>query len=505
MEILLPVLGVLVGAISALYAATRRARLAMESAQEHARETLRQAELQRTARIEDARTEAQELVKNVQTELEERRAGVKEAEERIAEKAEGFDRKSQSASDRERNVVAGEREAQATRERLAEIDGRKTQRLSEIAGVSVAQASEELLAQVDANLRHDAQTRLREEEASAREMADENARRLMADTMQRISSPVVPPSAGSSIALTERDQQRISSRPELLDQLAELTDVSLTINEDGSAVTISAQDAVKRELARASLTEVLKNGRRAGNDLERLVKKQEQRLDRQIWDAGVAAARRAGVGRLPDNVISTFGRLQYRYSYGQNQLLHAVETAHLAAMLAGEIGANVEIARAGGLLHDLGKAAGREVEGTHAAIGAQIAHDAGMDERVIHCIAAHHEEIEPATTEAHITIVADALSGARPGARRESLENYLARLKALEAVANGFPGVEKCYAIQAGRELRVIVNPETVDDLGTARMAQVISARIEELLEYPGQVKVIVIREVTTVEHARQR
>jgi ribonuclease Y len=295
----------------------------------------------------------------------------------------------------------------------------------------------------------------------------------------------------------------VTSRQGLLEQLSELAGATVTLSEDGRSLTISSADAVRRELAKAALTEMLSKGRTSEKDVMRVIERQEQRFEKSIWDAGVAAARKAGVGRLPEAVIQTFGRLNYRYSYGQNQLAHAVETAHLAAMLARELRADVDIARAGGLLHDLGKAIGREVEGTHAALGAKLAAESGMDERIVHCIEAHHEEIEPSTTEALITIVADAMSGARPGARRESMENYLARLQALEAVAMAFPGVDKCYAIQAGRELRVIVNPHTVDDPASARMAQAISDKIQETLDYPGQIKVMVIREVTSVEHAR--
>jgi ribonuclease Y len=201
--------------------------------------------------------------------------------------------------------------------------------------------------------------------------------------------------------------------------------------------------------------------------------------------------------------VRTLGRLKYRYSYGQNQLKHAVETANLAAMIAHELGANVEIARRGGLLHDLGKAISHEVEGTHAALGAELAKRHGVHAAVVHCIEAHHEEVEPGTVEAVITIVADAISGSRPGARRESLEHYLKRLEALEEVANAFPGVEKSFAIQAGREIRIMVKPEEVDDLGAARMAKEISRRIQESLDYPGQVKVTVIRERRSIEYAK--
>jgi ribonuclease Y len=245
---------------------------------------------------------------------------------------------------------------------------------------------------------------------------------------------------------------------------------------------------------------VLRDGRKR-IDLNGAFKKHTRQLEETIRRAGAAAVRDAGSPRLPQAVVNTFGRLKFRYSYGQNQLIHAVETAHLAAMLARELGADVEVARAGGLLHDLGKAIDREVEGTHAALGAQLALDAGLDQRIAHCIEAHHEEIEPETTEALITIIADAASGSRPGARRESLENYLARLEALESVARAFPGVDKCYAISAGRELRVIVDPALIDDEGAGRIASHIGQRIQETLEYPGQIKVTVIREQRSVEH----
>jgi ribonuclease Y len=226
-------------------------------------------------------------------------------------------------------------------------------------------------------------------------------------------------------------------------------------------------------------------------------------VEASIKEAGEQACVDAGVPGLHPEIVRTLGRLKYRYSYGQNQLTHAVETANLAAMIAHELGANVEVARRGGLLHDLGKAIDHDVEGTHAALGAELARRHGVHPAVVHCIEAHHEEVEPATVEAVITIVADAISGSRPGARRESLEQYLKRLEALEAVANSFPGVDKSFAIQAGREIRIIVKPEEVDDLGAQRMAKEISKRIQESLDYPGQVKVTVIRERRSVEYAK--
>lgn len=499
--LILAIAGALLGAVAGIIVANQRERRRLEAARDRAARVMRDAWLDGEAKVNAAEAEAGELRKDAEAELEERRARLVETEERLAEKAKDLDRKAQSVAAVQRNLGVQQEEANAIRGRLSEIDASMMLRLAEISGVSAEQAGEEVLAQIERGLRDDAQVRLREAESGVRERADEVARRLLADTMQRISSPRVSTSPGSSVALSERDQRKIASTPDLVEQLSDLAGVTMTVSDDGASVRISGPDAVKRELARVSLTEALKSRRTSPNDIDRLVRRQEQRLEKAIREGGIAAVRRAGCGRLPDQIISAFGRLQYRYSYGQNQLLHAVETAHLAAMLARELGANVEIARAGGLLHDMGKAVDREVEGTHAAIGGQMALDAGLDPRIAHCISAHHEEVDPETTEAVIAIVADAMSGARPGARRESLENYLGRLEALEAVASGFSGVEKCYAIQAGRELRVLVNPDEVDDQGAARIAQAISERIQESLEYPGQIKVMVIREVRAVEH----
>ena len=501
--IVLVIAGLAIGATAGVVVLNQQQQRAFDAAQLQAEETVRQAELQKSARLEETHTQAQESIANISAALEERRERIKEAEDRLAEKSDELSRRTQVASSLQGTLTGKENGIRATREDIAGMDAAKLQRLSEISGVSIEQAGAELLVQVERSLRDDAETNVREAESDLKERADEVSRRMLSDVMQRVNSPVVSTFSGSYVPLTESDHRKITTAPEVLEQLSALTGSVLTVKEDGSAVTISASDVVRRELARVSITEILKGGRNAQRDIERLVRKQEQRLDRAIRDEGIAATRRAGVGRLPDEVINTLGKLQFRYSYGQNQLTHAVETAHLAAMLAYEMGADVAIARAGGLLHDLGKAIDRDVEGTHAALGGALALEAGMDPRIAHCISAHHEEIDPETTEALITIVADAMSGARPGARRESLEGYLARLEAIEAVAHDFPGVEKCYAIQAGRELRVIVNPQVVDDIGSSRIAVAISERIQESLDYPGQIKVMVIREVKSVEQSR--
>jgi ribonuclease Y len=493
--------GLLIGALGAMIVARRTERQRVEAAQIHAAHVLRQAELQREALMDDARSDAAALRRSAEAELKEELSQQREVETRLSEKSKVHNRKSQAAADLQKKLSQLKSESEAVNERLARMDAQMLERLAEISGISVEQARDDIMMQVDRTLRDDAQMRLREAESELQEESERVSMRLLSNAVQRLSSPVDSASGASSIALSERELKRITSSPALVQRISELAGVELSLDEDAGVLSISGADAVKRELGRLSVAALLKNGRSRERDVEQLVRKQEQRLEKTIRDAAISAVRRSGCQRLPEPIIGMLGRLQYRYSYGQNQLIHAVETAHLAAMIAHELRADVEIARAGGLLHDLGKAIDREVEGTHAQIGAELALEAGLDPRIAHCIAAHHEEIDPETTEAFITIVADALSGARPGARRESLEGYLARLEALEAVALGFPGVEKCYAIQAGRELRVIVNADVVDDEGASRIAQAISARIQETMDYPGQIAVMVIRETRAVEH----
>jgi ribonuclease Y len=282
--------------------------------------------------------------------------------------------------------------------------------------------------------------------------------------------------------------------------LEHTTGVDVIIDDTPDAVTLSSFDPVRREVARLALTKLLTDGRIHPARIEEMVEKARKDVDVAIKEAGEEAIVEASCPGLHPEIVRTIGRLKYRFSYGQNQLKHAVD---LAAMIAHELGANVEVCRRGGLMHDIGKAIDHDIEGTHAQLGADLARRHGTQAAIVHCIEAHHEEIEPSTVEAIIVIVADALSGSRPGARRESLEYYLKRLEALEAVANAFPGVDKSFAIQAGREIRIIVKPEEVDDLGASRMAKEISKRIQESLDYPGQVKVTVIRERRSVEYAK--
>jgi ribonuclease Y len=495
--------GMLLGIAVAIGLERYGRRRMLAEAEERAARAVAEAETSRNQTIERAKREAAELARQAAEELKEREQDIRESEGRLSARSEELQRKTRTVEQLGNRVRNLQGEIKRARDGLRELDIEMTGRLAVIAGMTPEDAAKELLDSIEQGMRQEAQARLRELETETRETADELAGRILADTVQRFSRPVNSDSAASTLPLSGKELSRVLAMAPLLEELSERTGTTLTLNEESGTIHFSAPDAVNRELAKAVFAEVLRTGGRNRPPLGRIVDKQSNILEQAIRRAGLAAVREAGCPQLPRPIVDTLGRLMFRYSYGQNQLKHAVETAHLAAMLARELHADIEISRAGGLLHDLGKAIDREVEGTHAALGAQLAVDAGLDPRIAHCIEAHHEEIEPATTEALITIIADAASGSRPGARRESLENYLARLEALESVAYHFPGVEKCYAIQAGRELRVIVDPNLVGDEGAARIASGIGRRIEETLEYPGQIKVTVIRETRSVEQSR--
>jgi ribonuclease Y len=477
----------------------------LEAAERSAARIVNEADRRQKEILLEAKEEAIKVRQQVESELRERRTEVQRSERRVVQKEENLDRKVESLEQRQRNLQNKERDLEEAKHNLLTLEEERKQELERLSNLTVAEAREMLLAQIDREIRDEANRRLRESEQEIKEEADERARKIIATTMQRLTTEVVSEATVSVVPLPSEDMKgRIIGREgRNIRALEHLTGVDVIIDETPDAVTLSAFDPVRREVARIALSRLLTDGRIHPARIEDMVEKARKEVEVSIKDAGEQAMVEAGAPGLHPEIVRTLGRLKYRYSYGQNQLKHAVETANLAAMIAHELGGNVEVARRGGLLHDLGKAIDHDVEGTHAQLGAELARRHGVHPGVVHCIEAHHEEVEANSVEAVITIVADAISGSRPGARRESMEQYLKRLEALEAVANAFPGVEKSFAIQAGREIRIIVKPEEVDDLGAARMAKEISKRIQESLDYPGQVKVTVIRERRAVEYAK--
>jgi ribonuclease Y len=503
--LVLGLVGVVIGVIGGFFAQQTIRKNQVESAERSAANILNEADRRQKELLLEAKEEAIRTRREAESELKERRAELKSGEKRLTQKEEGLDRKLESVDQRTKNLQKKETDLVEAREQLESLQEERRRELERLSNLTASEARDMLLAQVENEIRDDANRMLREIEQEVKEEADERSRKIIATTMQRLTSDVVSEMTISVVPIPSEDMKgRIIGREgRNIRALEHATGVDVVIDETPDAVTLSGFDPIRREVARIALTKLLTDGRIHPARIEEMVEKARKEVDVSIKEAGEEAIVEASCPGLHPEIVRTLGRLKFRYSYGQNQLRHAVETANLAAMISHELGANVEIARRGGLLHDLGKAISHEVEGTHAQLGADLARRNGVHPAVVHCIEAHHEEVEPSTVEAVIVIVADAISGARPGARRESLETYIKRLEALEAVANEFPGVEKTFAIQAGREIRIIVKPEEVDDLGASRMAKEISKRIQESLDYPGQVKVTVIRERRSIEYAK--
>ena len=389
--------------------------------------------------------------------------------------------------------------------KLRTLHNEQSQKLEEISQMTRAEAVEIHLAEAETEARNDMARIIRKVEAEAREEGERKARELIALAIQRVASEHVNEITTSVVPLPSDDMKgRIIGRSgRNIRTFEQIAGVDVIVDDTPEAITISCFDPVRREIARRAMDRLVLDGRIHPAHIEKILKQEKKEVERVIVEAGEEAAYDAGVPGLPSGITKVLGRLKFRTSYGQNQLFHAVETARLASVIAAEIGADVEMAKAGGLLHDLGKAIDHNVEGTHAGIGADLAKRHGLHPLIVNAIASHHHEVEQESVEAVIVESADAISGARPGARRESLEDYIKRIKALEDIAKTFTGVQESFAIQAGREVRIIVRPENVDDLTATRMARDIAKKIEEDMQYPGQIKVTVIRETRAVEYAK--
>jgi ribonuclease Y len=379
--------------------------------------------------------------------------------------------------------------------------------LRRISGLSEEEAKQILLKTVEESARQDMARIVREVEAEAKTEAERRARKIVAMTIQRIASDQVAESVVSAVPLPGEDMKgRIIGRQgRNIRAFENATGIDVIVDDTPEAIILSGFDPVRREVARIAMTKLITDGRIHPARIEKLVEKAREEVNETIVEEGERAALEAGVHGLHPEIIRLLGRLKYRTSYGQNQHQHAIECAHIAGILAAELGANVRIAKEGALLHDIGKAIDHEIEGPHAIIGSEVAQRCGVNPKVVNIIASHHHEVEQDADclEAVIVETADAISGARPGARRESLENYVKRIKALEEVANSFSGVSESFAIQAGREIRIIVRPEEIDDYAAINLSKDIARKVEESLEYPGQIKVTVIRETRAVDYAK--
>ena len=503
------VIGVIVGlAIGALlgYALRRNATRDQElEAQQQADRLLAEAQAKEKEILLGAKEEAIQVRAQAEDEVKVRRDEVLKLEQRVANREENLDRKIDALERREASFAERERQQEEARLQLEDLRKAKIAEVERVSGMTTAEARDLLLRETEAEVREEANRLVRTLEAEAKEEADLRSRKILATTMQRLMADVVTETTVSVVPIPSDDMKgRIIGREgRNIRALETATGVDLIIDDTPDAVTLSAFDPVRREIARVALTKLVLDGRIHPTRIEEVVDKARHEVDQSVKTAGEQAAIEAGCPGLHPEILKTLGKLKYRTSYGQNQLKHAVESAFIGAMIAEEIGADVNTARRGALLHDLGKAIDHEIEGTHAMLGGELAKRYNVHPAVVHCIEAHHEEIEVETVEAVIVQIADAISGSRPGARRETLELYIKRIEALESIATSFKGVEKAFAIQAGREIRILVKPDEIDDLDSMRLARDVSKKIEESMEYPGQIKVTVVRETRASEYAR--
>lgn len=512
-DVLLTVIGLIVGgaiggAVGYQYSVSQ-SKKKLGSAEGRARtiidEALRESEAKKKEAILEAKEEVHRLRSDFERESKERRAEIQRLERRLLQKEETLDRKVESLERKEEGLGRREKELERQHQSVQELYGKQLAELERISGLTTDEARKIFLEQVEQDARGDAAKLMREIETDAKESAEKKAREVVGIAIQRVAADHSSELTVSVVQLPNDEMKgRIIGREgRNIRTLETLTGIDLIIDDTPEAVVLSGFDPVRREVAKIALQKLIADGRIHPARIEEMVEKAQREVETRIREEGEAACFELGIHNLHPELIKLLGRLRFRTSYGQNVLKHSVEVAHLAGVMAAELGVNVEVAKRAGLLHDIGKAVDHEIEGPHVAIGVSLLKRYKESGEVIHGMECHHGDVEPRSVEAVLVTASDAISAARPGARRETLETYIKRLEKLEALADGFEGVDKSFAIQAGREIRVMVKPEKIDDYAAIKLTKEIASKIEEELEYPGQIKVVVVRETRATEYAR--
>lgn len=503
------IIGIVIGFIGGYFQRKKFAEATIGSAEEKSREILNEAIKEADNTKKEALLEAKEEIHRNRTEAErdirERRNEIQRMEKRIIQKEESLDRRAESYEKKEQQLTNKLAELDVKKQELDVIKEKQTALLEEISGYTAETAKEYILSTLEGELTHEKAVYIRDAEQRAKDIAEEKAKEIISLAIQKCAPDHVSESTVSVVALPNDEMKgRIIGREgRNIKALENLTGVDIIIDDTPETITLSCFDIARREVARIALEDLIADGRIHPTRIGDMVEKAQREVDSIIKKEGERAVFETGVHRLHPDVLKLLGKLHYRTSYGQNVLDHSIEVSHIAGVIAAELNIDVPMAKRAGLLHDIGKALDQNAEGSHVSLGVEVARKYKENEKIVHAIEAHHGDVECKSVLAAIIQAADAISAARPGARREDIENYIKRLEKLEEISSGFSGIERAYAIQAGREVRVIVKPEEIDDDSMIILARDIAAKIENELEYPGQIKVNVIRESKAVEYAK--
>jgi ribonuclease Y len=505
MNIIIDILALVVGLVAGYFIHRYQVEQRIKNQQDKADTILKGANEQARLIESQARDNATKIIQAAESEIKERRIELNKETDRLDKRRSELESRVDKLEQREQTINKRQSQVDKRGNEIDKLHEEQVKKLEEIAQMSQDDAKKDLFAAVEKEARGDMARIIRQIEAEAREEGEKRARKLIADAIQRVASEHVAEVTRAVVTLPSEEMKgRIVGRNgRNIKAFEQAAGVDVIVDDTPDSVTVSCFDSVRREIGRRALAKLILDGRIHPAHIEKVVEDETKAVEKIINEAGEQAAYDANVAGLHPEVLRMMGRLKFRTSYGQNQLAHAVEVSKLAGILAAEIGANIELSKLGGFLHDIGKAMDHNQEGTHAMLGAELCKRYGVNPKVVNAIASHHHEVEQETVEAVIAEAADAISGARPGARREDLEAYIKRIRNLEELSVSFDGVEQAFAIQAGREVRVIVKPEKIDDLTSARLARDIAKKIEETMQYPGQIKVTVIRETRATEFAK--